>query len=193
MAGGASIGRRGILALGAVAALGAVTALGACAPASREADGEKGGEGRDRGSTKGSAKGGGQAEVHTDPAPLERRFTLLGPLTDVHWLGTPLGEDSRMSVPGPVDTRVVGAARLEAGAGAALVAVVRRDFRPGKPERLPKKLAAFMPEDAEWVRSETFNQEVTGGRYTGEFYIDAAADRVYFDTIDPNVAASTGP
>ncbi|MFF2229184.1 hypothetical protein [Streptomyces anulatus] len=181
MAGTVSIGRRGVLAAGALAA------VAACAPAPRKADSEKGRKKED------SGQGGEKAKVRTDPVPLERRFTLLGPLSDVHWLGIPLGEDSRISVPGPTDVRVVGVARLEAGTGAAVVAVPQRDFRPGQPARVPKKLAALMPEGAAWLRSEAFNQEVTGGRYTGAFYVDAGADRVYFDTVDPSVAASTGP
>lgn len=181
MAGTVGIGRRGLLALGAS------VAVAACTPASREADSEKDRKKED------SGQGGEKGKVRTDPAPLERRFTLLGPLSDVHWLGISLGEDSRMSAPGPIDVRVVGVAQLEAGAGAAIVAPPQRDFRSGQPDRVPKKLAALMPKGAEWARSEAFDQEVTGGRYTGEFYVDAGADRVYFDTVDPSVAASTGP
>ncbi len=186
MAGTVGIGRRGVLAAGALAA------VAACAPASREADS---GKDREKGREKDSGQGGEKDNVRTDPAPLERRFTLLGPLSDVHWLGISLGEDSRMSAPGPVDVRVVGTARLEAGAGAAIVAVPQRDFRPLRPDRVPEKLAAFLPEGAAWVRSEAFNQEVTGGRYTGEFSVDVRTDRVYFDTVDPSapsVPASTG-
>lgn len=186
MAGTVGIGRRGLLALGAV------MAVAACAPPSREAD-----SGKDR--EKGSGQGGAKDVVRTDAAPLERRFTLLGPLSDVHWLGISSGENSRTSAPGPIDVRVVGVARLEAGAGAAIVAVPQRDFRPGQPDRVPEKLAAFLPKDAAWVRSEAFNQEVTGGRYIGQFSIDVRTDRVYFDTVDPSVPsvpsvpASTGP
>ncbi|MFI5919972.1 hypothetical protein ACIA8M_15680 [Streptomyces anulatus] len=181
MTGTVGIGRRGVLAAGALAA------VAACAPASRKADSEKGRKKEDNG------QGGEKDKVRTDPVPLERRFTLLGPLSDVHWLGISLGEDSRMSAPGPIDVRVVGVAQLEAGTGTAVVAVPQRDFRPGQPDRVPAKLAAFLPKGAAWVRSEAFNQEVTGGRYTGEFYVDAGADRVYFDTVDPSVPASTGP
>ncbi|MGW5931313.1 hypothetical protein ACWF2L_34520 [Streptomyces anulatus] len=184
MVGTVGIGRRGLLALGAV------MAVAACAPPSREA---ASGKDREKGSEKDSGQGGAKDKVRTDPAPLERRFTLLGPLSDVHWLGISLGEDSRTSAPGPIDVRVVGVAQLEAGTGAAIVAAPQRDFRPVQPDRVPEKLAAFLPEGAAWVRSEAFNQEVTGGRYTGEFYVDAGADRVYFDTVDPSVAASTGP
>ncbi|MFI2313438.1 hypothetical protein [Streptomyces sp. CB00072] len=119
MTGTVGIGRRGVLAACALAA------VAACAPASRKADSEKGREKEDNG------QGGEKDKVRTDPVPLERRFTLLGPLSDVHWLGISLGEDSRMSAPGPIDVRVVGVAQLEAGTGAAVVAVPQRDFRPG--------------------------------------------------------------
>ncbi|WP_097922761.1 hypothetical protein [Streptomyces sp. wa1063] len=181
MTGTVGIGRRGVLAAGALAA------VAACAPASRKADSEKGRKEEDNG------QGGEKDKVRTDPVPLERRFTLLGPLSDVHWLGISLGDDSRTSAPGPIDVRVVGVAQLEAGTGAAVVAVPQRDFRPRQPDRVPAKLAAFLPKGAAWVRSEAFNQEVTGGRYTGEFYVNVGADRVYFDTVDPSVPASTGP
>ncbi|MFH9236627.1 hypothetical protein ACH4KO_07890 [Streptomyces anulatus] len=187
MAGTAGIGRRGLLALGAV------MTVAACAPASREADS---GKGREKGREEDSGQGGAKDEVRTDHAPLERRFTLLGPLSDVHWLGISSGENSRTSAPGPIDVRVVGVAQLGAGTGAAIVAVPHRDLRPGQPDRVPEKLAAFLPKGAAWVRSEAFNQEVTGGRYIGEFYIDVRTDRVYFDTVDPSVPsapASTGP
>lgn len=176
------IGRRGVLAAGALL-VGA-----ACAPDSREADSEKGRKKKDDGD-----QGGEKDKVRTDPAPLRRRFTLLGPLSDVHWLGISLGDDSRMSAPGPIDIRVVGTAQLEAGAGAAIVAVPQRGFRPEQPDRVPEKLAAHLPKGASWVRSEAFDQEVTGGRYPGEFHIDAGADRVYFDTVDPSVPSGTGP
>ncbi|MFI1223217.1 hypothetical protein ACH4UK_14065 [Streptomyces sp. NPDC020884] len=96
-------------------------------------------------------------------------------------------------MPGPIDVRVVGTAQLEAGAGAAVVAVPQRDFRAGHPGRVPEKLAVHLPKGAAWVRSEAFNQEVTGGRYPGEFLVDVGTDRVYFDTVDPSVPASTGP
>ncbi|MFI7088802.1 hypothetical protein ACIBUR_35055 [Streptomyces anulatus] len=194
MAGTAGIGRRGLLALGAV------MTVAACAPASREADSGKDREkGREKDSEKDSGQGGAKDEVRTDHAPLERRFTLLGPLSDVHWLGISSGENSRTSAPGPIDVRVVGVAQLVAGTGAAIVAVPHRDLRPGQPDRVPEKLAAFLPKGAAWVRSEAFNQEVTGGRYIGEFYIDVRTDRVYFDTVDPSVPsvpsapAGTGP
>jgi hypothetical protein len=99
----AGLGRRGMLALGAV------TVLAACTSTAKSADG---------------------AKVRTDLEPLERRFTALGPLSGAHWLGTALGTDSRVSVPGPTDVRVVGTAQLRAGTVAAITGVPQRNFQP---------------------------------------------------------------
>lgn len=143
----AGLGRRAVLALCAM------TVLAACT------------------STAGSADSG---KVRTDLEPLERRFAALGPLSGAHWLGTAPGTDSRMSVPGPTDVRVVGTAQLGAGAVAAITGAPQRSFRPGVPSRLPGELAEFVPGGARWVRSDPFDREVTGGTYSGTFYLDPA-------------------
>ncbi|WP_031079307.1 hypothetical protein [Streptomyces sp. NRRL WC-3742] len=162
----AGLGRRGMLALGAM------TVLAACTSTAKSTDGGK---------------------VRTDLAPLERRFTALGPLSGAHWLGAALGTDSRMSVPGPTDVRVVGIAQLRAGAVAALMGAPQRRFQPGTPSQLPAELAEFMPKGARWVRSDSFDREMTGGTYSGAFYLGPGTDTVYFDTTNPSVAASSGP
>ncbi|TJZ49462.1 hypothetical protein FCH28_24440 [Streptomyces piniterrae] len=162
----AELGRRTMLALGAVTVLAACTS-----PAKKAASGK----------------------VRTDAEPLERRFAALGSLSGAHWLGTVLGTDSRMSVPGPTDIRVVGTAQLRAGAVAAITEAPQWSFRPGMPGQLPGALTEFMPKGARWVRSDAFDREVTGGRYSGTFYLDPGTDAVYFDTTNPSVAASTGP
>lgn len=149
-------------------ALGAVAVLAACTSTPKRAEG---------------------SEVRTDLEPLERRFAALGPLADAHWLGTALGIDSRMSVPGPTDVRVVGTAQLKAGTVAALTGVPQRNFEPAPPSDLPEELAGFMPQGARWLRSESFDLEVTGGTYAGAFHLDPGTDRVYFDTVNPSVAA----
>ncbi|ELP62144.1 hypothetical protein STRTUCAR8_00206 [Streptomyces turgidiscabies Car8] len=50
----------------------------------------------------------------------------------------------------------------------------------------------FMPKRARWVRSESFDRQVTGETYSGVFYFDPGAHWVYFDTINPSVASSSG-
>ncbi|MFE1771069.1 hypothetical protein [Streptomyces sp. NPDC059008] len=153
-------------------ALGAVTVLAACTSTAKSAE---------------------DAKVRTDLEPLERRFAALGPLSGAHWLGTALGTDSRGSVPGPTDVRMVGTARLRAGAVAAITSAPQRGFRPEEPPRLPQKLAEFVPKGARWVRSDSFDRDMTGGTYSGAFYLDPGTDTVYFDTINPGISASSGP
>ncbi|WP_432029624.1 hypothetical protein [Streptomyces sp. 1222.5] len=165
MTGMAGPGRRSALALGLAAVLSACTST----------HGE-------------SADSGG---VRTDPEPLERRFTALGPLSDAHWLGVVLGTDHDSRVPGPTDVRVVGFARLRAGAVAALQGASPRGFQPAQPRRLPHTLVPFMPEKARWVRSESFDRHMTGERYSGTFFLDPGADWVYFDTTNPSALSSS--
>jgi hypothetical protein len=153
-------------------ALGTVTVLAACTSTAKSADG---------------------AKVRTDLEPLERRFAALGPLSGAHWLGTALGTDSRVSVPGPTDVRVVGTARLRAGTVAAITGVPLRSFQPEKPIQFPEQLAEFVPKDAKWVRSDSFDRDMTGGTYSGTFYLDPGTDTVYFDTVNPSISTSSGP
>ena len=165
MTGVAGPGRRSALALGLAAVLSACTSTHG----------------------KSTASGG----VRTDLEPLERRFTAFGPLSDAHWLGVALGSDNDSRVPGPTDVRVVGFARLRAGAVAALKGASQRGFQPAQPRRLPDELVPFMPEDARWVRSESFDRQMTGERYSGTFFLDAGADWVYFDTTNPSALSSS--
>jgi hypothetical protein len=162
----AGLGRRGVLALGAV------TLLAACTATSKSTDG---------------------AKVRTDLEPLERRFAGLGPLSGAHWLGIVLGTDSRGSIPGPTDVRVVGTAQLSAGTVAAITGASQQSFQPEVPTQLPEKLAEFVPKDARWVRSDSFDHDMTAGTYTGAFYLDPGTDTVYFDTTNPSVPASPEP
>lgn len=166
MGGMASLGRRGMLALGAV------TLLAGCTANTKSTDG---------------------AKVRTDLEPLERRFAGLGPLSGAHWLGIVLGTDPRGSVPGPTDVRVVGTAQLRAGTVAAITGASQQSFQPEVPTQLPEKLTEFVPKDARWVRSDSFDHDMTAGTYTGAFYLDPGTDTVYFDTTNPSVPASPGP
>ncbi|NEC91887.1 hypothetical protein [Streptomyces sp. SID12501] len=164
------LGRREILGLGA-----AVTLLAACTACT--------------GTKKGEEADADGAKVRTDLEPLERRFAGLGPLSGAHWLGIGLGADTRGSVPGPTDVRVVGTAQLKAGAVAAITGVSLQSFQPETPPRLPEEIAEFVPEGARWVRSDAFDRGMTAGTYTGGFYLDPGTDTVYFDTTNPSVPA----
>lgn len=153
-------------------ALGAVTLLAACTA---------------------HAKSAGGTKVRTDLEPLERRFAGLGPLSGAHWLGIVLGADSRGSVPGPTDVRLVGTAQLRRGTVAAVTGASQQSFQPAAPTQLPEELAEFVPEDAGWVRSDSFDHDMTAGTYTGAFYLDPGTDTVYFDTTNPSAPAGSGP
>lgn len=160
------LGRRSVLVLGAA------TVLAGCASTAKSTDGNK---------------------IRTDSEPLERRFAVLGPLSNAHWVGVALGTDSRASVPGPTDVRVVGFAQLRAGGGAAITGVPQREFLPAMPSGLPEELVQFMPKGARWVRSESFDRAVTGGTYSGAFYVDPGTNWVCFDTTNPSAVSSSGP
>lgn len=153
-------------------ALGGAVALSACRQGSSGTDGDK---------------------VRTDVAPLERRFTALGPLSDAHWLGIVMGSDSRVQAPGPTDVRVVGLARLRAGGVATLVGAPQWDFQPAEPDQPPGVLAQFIPKGARWVRSESFDSAMASDADHGTFSFDPGTDTVYFDTINPSPASSSGP
>ncbi|MCM2430548.1 hypothetical protein [Streptomyces sp. RKAG337] len=163
---GTAPGRRGVLLLGMVAA------LAACGSTAEKADGDN---------------------VRSDTEPLERRFPAFGPLSDAHWLGFALGEQSRVPAPGPTDIRVVGFAQLRHGAGAAIIAAGERHFQPEAPGPLPGPLADFTPQGANWVRSASFDVEMTRDNYPGAFYLDPASDRVCFDTMNPSAATDAVP
>lgn len=132
------------------------------------------------------------SKVRTDSGPLERRFPALGPLSDAHWLAIEMGNSSRWTVPGPSDVFIEGFARLRAGAVAAIFGA-QRDFRREAPSQVKASLVRFAPPDATWVRSRTFDDGITGGRYQGGFHLDRTSDSVYFDTMNPTVARSPSP
>ncbi|MBV7700481.1 hypothetical protein [Streptomyces sp. TRM70350] len=71
--------------------------------------------------------------------------------------------------------------------------VPQRDFQPAAPYQPPGVLTQFMPKSARWVRSESFDSEMTNGTYSGTFHFDPGTDTVYFDTINPSPAEGSGP
>ncbi|MBB2915510.1 hypothetical protein FHS43_006831 [Streptosporangium becharense] len=160
-----------------VLTLGVLALLTACTPAESSSSRQK--------------KAPEEAPVRTDTAPLERRFPVLGTLSDAHWSAVRLGSDSRLSPPGPSDIRVVGLARLEEGRSAALVKERKTGFRPQAPDQVPDSLAGFLPDGAKWVSSEAFDREITGDVYPGGFFLDPVSDSVYFDTLNPFPAAGS--
>ncbi|WP_194293207.1 hypothetical protein [Actinomadura macrotermitis] len=164
------LGRRGVLALGAVLVLAACT------------------------STEKSTEKPEAVKLRTDLAPLKGWFGGLGPMTGAHWLPKRLGADrpkSRVTIPGPTDFHMVGTVRLKAGTVAAITAAPRWHFRPEAPAEPTPELAAFMPGNAKWVRSRDFDDHLAAGSYQGAFHLDPRTDTVYFDIPEP--LATTEP
>lgn len=143
--------------------------------------------------TDAAAGGPDEGPLRTDTGPLEKRFPLLGPLSEAHWLGYDrVRNNDGRSVPGPSDIRVVGVARPADGTVARLLSKSARGFRPRTPSEVPERIAAHVPAGAGWVGSETFDAEITKGAYSGRFLLSAAKGLVWFDTVNPS-APSAAP
>ncbi|MGN9792423.1 hypothetical protein ACTMTU_15180 [Streptomyces sp. OZ13] len=126
-----------------------------------------------------------EGPLRTETEPLEKRFALLGPLSDAHWLGYDrVKNNDGRSVPGPSDIRLVGFARLADGKAAELTSVAERGFGPEPLGELPERLAAFVPKDARWQHSDAFDDEMTGGTYSGRFLLSPATGTVCFDVLN---------
>ncbi|MGW6394726.1 hypothetical protein ACWFR1_30410 [Streptomyces sp. NPDC055103] len=132
--------------------------------------------------------------VDTDVEPLQRRFHAIGQLSDPHWLGYNPDDSGRELLPDQdPQIRVVGVARLPAGAVASIVAKPTYTFAPGAPAHIPQELAEFLPENAPWVSSVGYDKHITRSLYTGRFHLSPTTDHVYFDTVNPEVVPSTPP
>ncbi|MFB7359013.1 hypothetical protein [Streptomyces gardneri] len=143
------------------------------------------------------ASGDGKAErdlreVNTDVEPLQRRFGAIGRLSDPHWLGYNPNDSGREWIPDQDPRiRVVGVARLPAGAVTSIVAKPVHAFEPSVLSHPPEELAEFLPEDAAWVSSVRYDKLITGSLYTGRFHLSPTTDHVYFDTVNPEIVTST--
>ncbi|MEU7513426.1 hypothetical protein AB0B13_15640 [Streptomyces sp. NPDC042898] len=127
-------------------------------------------------------------KVNTDVEPLQRRFRAIGRLSEPHWLGYNPNDSGREWIPDQDPRiRVVGVARLPAGAVETIVGKRAYAFASSVPSHTPEELAEFLPEGAEWVGSVAYDQHITRSLYTGRFHFSAATDHVYFDTINPEV------
>ncbi|MFF3782640.1 hypothetical protein [Streptomyces sp. NPDC001933] len=130
--------------------------------------------------------------VRTDLAPLRRRFGEAGRLGGAHWLAYDRDAKDREFLPSPdVRYRVVGVARLPAGTAARTVADPAHTFGPAAPRGVPDVLAEFLPAHARWMTSASYDALLLGpgpveGLTKGRFFLDAATDTLYFDTVNPH-------
>ncbi|WP_285739105.1 hypothetical protein [Kitasatospora phosalacinea] len=115
-------------------------------------------------------------------------------MSDPHWLGYDPNDSGREPIPDQDPRiRVVGTARLPAGAVRSIVSTPGYAFEPSAPARPPKELAAFLPEHAGWLAGAGYDSRITGARYPGRFHLAPATDRVCFDTVDPAIVDGSHP
>ncbi|MFE7591612.1 hypothetical protein ACFU6K_19610 [Kitasatospora sp. NPDC057512] len=126
------------------------------------------------------------AQVRTDVEPLKRRFPQLGSLSAAMWVGRVLTQNSVTWVPGPTDVSMQGVARVEPVTLAEITA-------NGTWEEIsigcgvPKEIAAEVGDPTRWLHSRAFDESVTRTQYSGSFYFDRQAGRVYFCAVNPKV------
>ncbi|MFI6416719.1 hypothetical protein ACIBG6_04680 [Streptomyces sp. NPDC050842] len=132
--------------------------------------------------------------MDTDVAPLQRRFGAIGRLSDAHWLGYNPNDSGREWLPDQdPQIRVVGVARLPAGAVQSIVGKPVYAFKPSSPAHAPEELTEFLPEGAGWVGSVRYDRHITKSLYVGRFHLSPTTDHVYFDTVNPEIVASSTP
>ncbi|ROQ94127.1 hypothetical protein EDE04_0539 [Streptomyces sp. 2132.2] len=121
---------------------------------------------------------------HTDAAPLEQAFPLLGPLTDARWVSSRDGDD-RSGIPSP-ELMISGLAALAPGKLAELAAA--HTFVPGAPASdftswFEKPLKGQGPKNPQWIRSDELDRD-TFGRST-HLWFDRGTDTVRFSALNP--------
>ncbi|MER5730703.1 hypothetical protein ABT084_20620 [Streptomyces sp. NPDC002138] len=128
---------------------------------------------------------GAKGEWHTDTAPLERAFPLLGPLTDGKWVSS---RDNDRGIPSP-ELVVSGFARLAPGKLAALTAAhVFVPEGPAGPAHdfsswFEKPLRGEGPENPQWIRSHELDREGSG--YSTRLWFDRRSTTVRFWALNP--------
>lgn len=125
---------------------------------------------------------GAKGDWHTDTAPLERAFPLLGPLTDAKWVSS---RDSDRNIPSP-ELVLSGLARLTPGKFGEL-AVARTFVREGPADDFSswfeKPLRGEGPENPLWVRSDELDRDGSG--YSTNLWFDRRSDTVRFWALNP--------
>ncbi|MBC9714827.1 hypothetical protein H9Y04_19940 [Streptomyces sp. TRM66268-LWL] len=124
---------------------------------------------------------GDRGDWHTDTAPLERTFPLLGPLSDAKWVSS-RDDDRALSSPELV---ISGFARLAPGRLAELTAA--HAFVSGGPADdfsswFEKPLRGEGPENPQWIRSPELDRD---GTSPAELWFDRRSGTVRFWALDP--------
>lgn len=149
-----------------------------------EADRDRGGAG---GPTRlvGPASGGergAKGDWHTDTAPLQQAFPVLGPITDAKWVSS---QDSDRGMPSP-ELVISGFARLTRGKLAGLTAAhafVSEGPADDFSSWFEKPLKDEGPENPQWVRSHELDRDGSG--YSTNLWFDRRSDTVRFWALNP--------
>ncbi|HEY9330724.1 MAG TPA: hypothetical protein VIS09_21205 [Streptomyces sp.] len=132
-------------------------------------------------------------KVRTDIEPLQEVFGEAGRLSEPRWLHydrDAVGE-GRLGPPRPDPRyRAVGIVRLPAGSAAKVLRDPAYTFAPAVPASVPQPLREFVPGQTHWMSSKAYDTHLLGpepDQFTsGRFFLDAAGDRMYFDTVNPD-------
>lgn len=125
---------------------------------------------------------GAKEDWHTDTAPLERAFPLLGPLTDAKWVSS---RDDDRGIPSP-ELVISGFARLAAGKIAELTAAhafVSEGPADDFSSWFEKPLKGEGPENPQWIRSHEFDRDGSG--YSTNLWFDRRSDTVRIWALNP--------
>ncbi|WP_371617333.1 hypothetical protein [Streptomyces sp. NBC_00454] len=124
----------------------------------------------------------GKGPWHTDTAPLEQAFPLLGPLTDAKWVSS---RDNDRELPSP-ELVISGLARLAPGKLKELTATYpfvtegpTEDFSSW----FEKPLKGQGPKDPRWISSKDLDRDGFG--YQTNLWFDSRSDTVRFWALNP--------
>lgn len=129
------------------------------------------------------AANGATGDWHTDTAPLERAFPLLGPLTDAKWVSSQDNDDR--GVPSP-ELVISGLARLTPGKLAELTAAhafVSEGPANSFSSWFEKPLKDEGPQNPQWIRSHELDRDGSG--HSTSLWFDRRTDTVRFWALNP--------
>ncbi|MFC7216989.1 hypothetical protein ACFQLX_02210 [Streptomyces polyrhachis] len=125
---------------------------------------------------------GAKGDWHTDTAPLEQAFPMLGALSDAQWVSS---RDDERLLPSP-DLAISGFARLAPGKLAELTAA-HPFVSEGPPEDFSswfeKPLKGEGPETPQWIRSRELDRD--SGEHSTSLWFDRRSDTVRLRALNP--------
>ncbi|MCX4625436.1 hypothetical protein [Streptomyces sp. NBC_01443] len=123
-----------------------------------------------------------KGDWHTDTAPLEQAFPLLGPLTDAKWVSS---RDNDRDLPSP-ELVISGLARLKPGKLAELTAAhafVSEGPADDFSSWFEKPLKGEGPQNPQWIRSQELDRDGSG--HSTHLWFDRRSGTVRFRALNP--------